>query len=86
MGIQPKYLSAKDLAVYLSVSRTMVDRLVESGRLPQPIYLTPSLPRWDRDAVDAAMGKTLKSADRTLEEIDAWFERDGQTAAQRRVS
>lgn len=85
MAITPRYLSASDLAAYLSISRTMVATLVESGRLPQPVYLTPKLPRWDREAVDEAMGKSLKSADRTLGEIDAWFDREGAPPAQRRV-
>lgn len=85
MAVQPRYLSTTDLAAYLGVSRNMVDRLVKSGRLPQPVYLTKRLPRWDREAVDAALGKSLKSADRTLEAIDAWFQGNGTPNPQRRV-
>lgn len=82
---QPRYLSPKDMAAYLSVSRNMVDRLVDAGKLPKPVYLTPKLPRWDREKVDAAIGRTAKSTDTTLEAIDAWFERDSKAPAQGRV-
>lgn len=83
--MQPRYLSASDLAEYLSISRSMVSALVESGRLPKPVYLTPRLARWDREAVDEAMGTALKSADRTLGDIDAWFDREGAPPSQRRI-
>lgn len=82
---EARYLSPADLASYLSISRGMIEPLVKAGRLPEPVYLTPRLPRWDREAVDAALGKNLKSADRTLGDIDAWFDRDGKTSAQGRV-
>ena len=50
-----RYLNLSEVADYLSVSRTTVQQLTRSGTLPQPIYLTPRLPRWDRQAVDAAL-------------------------------
>lgn len=59
-----RYLDARTLADYLSISRTMVDQLVERGRLPKPIELTPRLKRWDREAVDAALAGTPLSVQR----------------------
>lgn len=51
-----RYLSAPQVAQYLSISRSMVDVLVRRGRIPAPVELTPRLKRWDRDAIDATLG------------------------------
>lgn len=50
-----RYLDARGVAEYLSISRAMVDVLVRRGKLPRPIFLTPRLPRWDREAIDRAL-------------------------------
>jgi predicted DNA-binding transcriptional regulator AlpA len=72
--IRPRYLSVKGVAIYLSVSRGTVLSLVESGRLPKPVYLTPKLPRWDRDEIDRRMSPASEPKDWAAE-IDAWFDR-----------
>jgi predicted DNA-binding transcriptional regulator AlpA len=50
-----RYLNAAAVAEYLSVSRNMVDILVQRGALPKPIILTSRLKRWDRLAIDAKL-------------------------------
>lgn len=50
-----RYLTRDDVARYLRVGRNMVDRLVQQRVIPKPIYLTPRLPRWDREAIDRAV-------------------------------
>lgn len=54
---RPRYLLLKAAAQYLSISPQTLLRLVKAGKLPTPTYLSPKLPRWDRDAIDATMGK-----------------------------
>ncbi|MBP6818289.1 MAG: AlpA family phage regulatory protein [Ferrovibrio sp.] len=65
-----RYLSLAGLAQYLACSRSTINNLVASGRLPQPVYLTPKLPRWDREKVDEAMGTSAKSRDPVMEALD----------------
>lgn len=81
---ESRYLSADKLAEYLCISRSMVGALVKAGRLPEPVYLTSRLPRWDREKVDRAMGSAVKSDDKTLGNIDAWFDRNGAPPPQGR--
>jgi predicted DNA-binding transcriptional regulator AlpA len=50
-----RYIDARGVADYLSISRNMVDILVRDGKLPPPISLTKKLKRWDREAIDAAL-------------------------------
>ena len=53
-----RYLDARGVADYLSISRTLVDQLVERGLLPKPIALTERVKRWDREAIDTALAGT----------------------------
>lgn len=55
MGEAVRYLDARGVADYLSISRNMVDILVRDGKIPAPISLTKRLKRWDRQAIDAAL-------------------------------
>lgn len=52
----PRWMTRAMLARDLCVSEDTVDALVAQGKLPKPVYLTPRLPRWDRHAVDEALG------------------------------
>jgi predicted DNA-binding transcriptional regulator AlpA len=54
-------MSRSTLAGYLDCCESTVDDLVKEGKLPQPIRLRPSVVRWCRDEVDAAV-KSLRSA------------------------
>jgi predicted DNA-binding transcriptional regulator AlpA len=66
-----RYLSAQDVAAYMRISRSMVDHLVEAGKLPRPIPLTPRLKRWDKEAIDAALvGQPSVNPARTTDDSD----------------
>jgi predicted DNA-binding transcriptional regulator AlpA len=54
----PRYLDARGVADYISISRAMVDILVDRGVLPAAIELSPRLKRWDREAIDAALARS----------------------------
>lgn len=56
-----RYLSARAAAAHLSISRTMFDRLVKAGSLPQPIRLSKRLLRWDRVEIDAIVARASNS-------------------------
>lgn len=81
----PRYLGRKDLATYLSCSENKVDDMVRKGKLPEPVYLEPRMPRWDREAVDLMMGKAANKAKDWFGAIDAEFEKRRQAKAQGRV-
>lgn len=72
--IRPRYLSLKAAAQYLTISPQTLLRLVAAGKLPAPKYLSPKLPRWDRDAIDAAMCNKPSAPD-WYAAIDADFEK-----------
>jgi predicted DNA-binding transcriptional regulator AlpA len=55
VSADPRYLDQQAVAAYLMISRAMVGQLVERGKLPPPVELTPRLKRWDRQAIDAAL-------------------------------
>ncbi len=69
MRVEARYLDLCGLAEYLSVSRTAVLQMVKVGRLPQPIRLSPRLPRWDRLAVDAALASAGEAGVQSHDEI-----------------
>lgn len=52
--MQPRLLTAADLAEYLNVSTTTVRRMVARGDLPKPSKLG-NVTRWDRAAVDRVL-------------------------------
>lgn len=59
MSTAPRYLDLNGVASYLSVSRTTVQRLVERKALPDPVYLSPKLPRWDAREIDEAIARKV---------------------------
>lgn len=52
---EPRYLNARDTAHYLSIGVSTLHQLVNAGRLPKPIVLTPRVKRWDKVAIDQAI-------------------------------
>lgn len=89
-----RYRDASGVAAYLSISRAMVDILVQRGVLPPPIVLTPRLKRWDIHAIDAVLAdhpgavQPSRSADDVVRGVADGFAAEGHTArhktAQRR--
>ena len=68
--MKDRWLSPKLAADYLDVRVDALPRLVRAGRVPAPDYsLGPRSPRYDREALDKAMGLGSGSteADRALE-------------------
>lgn len=49
-NIEPRWLSATGAARYISVGMSTFYRL--RGSLPDPVYLSARMPRWDRLALD----------------------------------
>ena len=51
-----RWLDAESAAAYLNVRVEQLQRWTREGRVPTPSYqLGPRRPRWDREALDAAM-------------------------------
>lgn len=61
------YLTPKEVAAYLSVSRTTVSKLVEKGILPKPHVLTERVRRFKRSDIDAALSGEW--SDRTVVDV-----------------
>lgn len=81
MNLAPRYLTAQDVCAYIRCSRTQLDRMVADGRLPDPSrHLGDRMPRWDREAIDAAMTADGNDASG----IDAAIARMRDDLAQRR--
>lgn len=60
--IEARWLDIDATARYLSVRADALPRLVKQGRIPEPNYLLgPRMPRWDRDALDAAFDAGAES-------------------------
>lgn len=59
-----RWMSPEATADYLDVRVDALPRLVRAGRVPAPDYrLGPRSPRYDREALDKAMGAGLASRD-----------------------
>jgi predicted DNA-binding transcriptional regulator AlpA len=84
MTSEARYLGRRDLAAYLSCSENKVDDMVRKGKLPEPVYLEPRMPRWDREAVDTALSGKVNKTD-WYGAIDAEFAKRRPAKAQRRV-
>ena len=55
-----RWLDRDRTANHICVRVYQLRRLVKSGKIPTPSYhLGPRLPRWDRLALDAAMGGSV---------------------------
>ena len=47
----PALMTKKQTAEFLQCSQRQVELLTAKGRLPRPVYLGESSPRWKRDEV-----------------------------------
>lgn len=47
--MEAKYLKKSSVARFFDVSVRTADRWIEAGKLPKPVDLFGSLPRWDLD-------------------------------------
>ncbi len=83
----PRWMTRRELAADLRVSVDTIRALEAQGKLPKPNYLTPRLPRYDRHAVDEALG--LNSKKNASSEWDGAFSVPAnsthQKAARRRI-
>jgi hypothetical protein len=81
-----RWLSPASAADYLDVRVDALPRLVRAGRVPAPDYsLGPRSPRYDREALDKAMGSGVASnhPDRCLERF---LEKTAQGMSKKRLS
>lgn len=56
-----EYLSVREVAVMLGCTTRTIWKLSAAGRFPQPVRLTPRLPRWKRSAVEDHMAALAES-------------------------
>jgi predicted DNA-binding transcriptional regulator AlpA len=71
MSESPAFMSRSTLAGHLDCAESTVDELVKRGVLPKPFRLAPSVVRWCRDEVEAAI-KSLRT-DATPAERDPYL-------------
>ncbi len=50
-----QFLRRADICRRYRISPTTFDRLRKSSRFPAPVYITPRIPTWQADEIDAAM-------------------------------
>jgi excisionase family DNA binding protein len=73
-----RWMSPEAAADYLDVRVDALRRLVKAGKLPAPDYrLGPRSPRFDREALDKAMGAGLPSRDPD-QALEAYLEKSAQ--------
>ena len=56
-------MTKKQLAEFLQCSQRQVEILTRKGRLPKPIYLGESSPRWKRDEILAHLDASRDGGD-----------------------
>lgn len=67
-----KFLNRKEVATYLGVSESTVQRMVKKGELPQPIRIGSKLIRWsENDIVQAVMRYKDKRIEGDVEQLIA---------------
>jgi predicted DNA-binding transcriptional regulator AlpA len=54
----PDWMTKRQVSEWLQCSQRQVELLTAKGRLPKPIYLGESSPRWRRDELLASLGQT----------------------------
>jgi excisionase family DNA binding protein len=89
MGEAARYLTDQGVADYLSISRSLVRKMVERRELPEPISITERLKRWDREAIDAHLAGQRSSEhapQRVGNSADDIAERAANDLAQRRAA
>lgn len=52
---EPQLMTKKQVAEFLQCSQRQVELLTNKGRLPKPVYLGESSPRWKRDELLACL-------------------------------
>lgn len=55
--MQNEYMTATDVAAFLSVTRVTVYRMIRRGQLPEPVRLSTRCSRWRRSSVEAAVAR-----------------------------
>lgn len=80
-----RWMSTRSVADYLDIRPENVMRLVRAGKLPQPSYLSPRRPRWDREEIDEAMGKRMRSRDPDAALAD-WLAKQETRRAEKQTS
>jgi excisionase family DNA binding protein len=67
----PRWMTPDQAAKYLQVSRGTLYNMVRLGTIPKPRALTPRTLRYDRDAIDRALGGVIEEKrEPTLGDID----------------
>lgn len=51
----PELMTKKQVAEFLQCSQRQVELLTNKGRLPKPVYLGESSPRWKREEILASL-------------------------------
>ena len=85
-----RWLSLPHAAEHLDISTDSLRRLVREGKLPQPDRsLGMRMPRWDKEALDAAMQSRLPKVNRTRDlrdpdqALEKWLEDQRRLPARR---
>ncbi len=66
-----KFFNRREVATYLGVSESTVQRMVKKGELPSPIRIGPKLIRWsENDIVQAVMKYKDKVLDKRIDEVE----------------
>lgn len=85
-----RWLSLPHAAEHLDISTDSLRRLVRAGKLPQPDRsLGTRMPRWDKEALDAAMQTRLPEVNRRRDlrdpnqALEAWLEKQRERRARR---
>ncbi len=55
-----QFLRRADICRRYCISSSTFDRLRKAGRLPAPVYVTPRIPAWRADEIDAAIRANQK--------------------------
>jgi predicted DNA-binding transcriptional regulator AlpA len=72
-----RWLTRGQLAKYLTIAASSVDKRVDAGQLPLPSYLLgQNAPRWDRAAIDSRMEHSQQEAQSSqwVEALHEYFE------------
>lgn len=70
-----RYLTAQQVAEYLSVSRSTVNALVRAKKIPRPIRITDRVIRWDREAIDKMLAEAPQAGVDWEKRIDEALDR-----------
>lgn len=57
--IKTRYISMGDLADYMGFHRNTIRRMIDDGRLPQPIRFSKTVVRFDLEQVEQQLGVNI---------------------------